>query len=324
MLQNSFNRPIGPALLLSALATLLSGNASAVPFDAGLFTQNNLRQCSGESSCVGGDPSIEFASDIDLDTTGSVSTKVLGSNLGTQAATSAGYSGDSFAPTISAYAYTPGPVRYTLGTLGLQRYEFVADGEITIGGNLTFTQSGQTQPRNENPRGVMDALFMAFEMENDVFDPENCNLYNAISGPSAPNQSGAITSCLRFDGQDLFGTTVEFLGLDNYQESVFDIGSDAVANGNLSRSLTVSGSAGDVFYLAASLGGGAHLGGFFDSRTTLVLDIDNPEIVAAALQVDSFRPAAARVPEPGALGLLIAGLARISHRCNGNRPLSGA
>ena len=183
---------------LSLVATLLivaPWQAFAVPIDAGLFTQNRLRDCSGEMSCVGGDPTREVVADSDLGVTGSVATQVIGETLGTQSATSAGYSGDSFAPTISAYAFTEGAVRYTLAVFGLQRYEFLEDGDITIAGNLTYAQSGQTSPTSENPRGVMDATFMAFQMEGDIFDPESCNIYNLISGPGAVNEAGAITSC---------------------------------------------------------------------------------------------------------------------------------
>lgn len=68
-----------------------------------------------------------------------------------------------------------------------------------------------------------------------------------------------------------------------------------MVGGNLSSSLTVSGSAGDVFFLAASLGGGAHLGGFWDSANTLVFDIDVPELVQASFAQETFVPAPTRV-----------------------------
>lgn len=298
-------------LLLTALAVLLPAISLAIPIDSGIFTQNRLRQCSGEMSCVGGDPTIEVVADSDLGATGNVSTQIIGPTLGTQSATSAGYAGDAFTPAISAYAFTEGPVRFTLAVFGLQRYEFLEDGEVTIGGDLTFGQSGQTEPRSQNARGTMDATFMAFQMAGNTFDADNCNIYNMFSGPGSVNEAGFMNSCLRFNGQNGFGTIVDFVGLQNYQESVFSIGNGAVADGALNSSLTVNGSAGDVFFLATSLGGGAHLGGFWDSRETLVLNIDRPNIVNAATQLQSFRPAAARIPEPGTLALLGIGLAGI-------------
>ncbi len=297
---------------LVILCLLLPFAAEAVPIEAGLFAQNRLRQCSGEMSCVGGDPTIEVVADRDIGTTASVTTQVIGPTLGTQSAISAGYTGNAYTPTISAYAYTSGPVRYTLGVFGLQRYEFTQDGAVTIDGTVTLSQSGQSSPSSQNPRGVMDATFMAFQMLGDVFDPENCNVY---TGAGAVNEAGSITSCLRFNGQDLFGTgtAIDFAGLLNYQESEFAIGrgpiTDGSIGGGIDNSLTVIGSAGDVFYLGVSMGGRAHLGGFWDSRNTLTLNIDQPDLVSAAVQVQSFRPAPARIPEPGTIALLGIGIA---------------
>jgi hypothetical protein len=282
-------------LIVGLVSPLLFGYAIADPIDNALFVQNNLRECSGEMSCVGGDPSIERDSDTDFGVTGSATTQIFGPTLGTQSAVSAGYTGDAFTPAISAYAYTDGPVRYTIGALGVQRYEFVEDGEIMIGGNLTYSQTGQSSPSSENPRGRTNALFMAFQMNDDIFDPTRCNLYNLSSGPGRFNESGYITSCLRFNGTDAFGILVEFEGLQNYQESVFDTFSGSVSGGSLSNSLTVSGSAGDVFFLAAWLGGKAHLGGFMDSANTLLLDFDSPELVEPSFSENTFVPAPTRI-----------------------------
>jgi hypothetical protein len=275
-------------LIVALVFPFLLNYAIADPIDNALFVQNNLRACSGEMSCVGGDPSIEFDSDTDFGETGSATTQVFGPTPGTQSAVSAGYTGDAFTPAISAYAYTDGPVRYTISALGVQRYEFVADGEIMIGGNLTYGQTGQSSPSSENPRGITNALFMAFQMNDDIFDPTRCNIYNIFSGPGAPNESGFITSCLRFNGTDIFEVLVEFEGLQNYQESVFETVNGPVLGGSLSTSLTVSGITGDVFYLAASLGGQAHLGGFMDSANTLLLDFDSPELVEPSFSEDTF------------------------------------
>lgn len=300
--------PRSLGLVAAAAALLLFETASAIPFDAGIFTQNHLRQCSGPARCIGGDPSLQFISDSDRGVAGSVGTQVIGPSIGTQSATAAGYDGSGFTPAISAYAFTDGPYRYTLSTFGLQRYEFVADGQVTLSGTLTFSQSGQTAPSSRNPRGLIVGSFMTFQMLNDVFDPQNCNLYNLLSGPGVVNEAGAIASCLRLNGQNAFGITVDFAGLQNFRESIFAIGNDPVANGALANSLTVSGNAGDVFYLATSLGIRAHLGGFADSRNTLTVGIDQPAIVNAAFRSNTFVRAPVPIPEPGALWLLAIGL----------------
>jgi hypothetical protein len=287
--------PIVARIMAGLAFLLIFGHAIAEPFETALFVQNNLRQCSGEMSCVGGDPSIERDSDTDFGVTGSAMTQIIGPTLGTQSAVSTGYTGDALTPAISAYAYTEGPVRYTISSLGIQRYEFVEDGEVTISGNLTFSQSGETIPSSENPRGRIDSLFMAFQMDDDIFDPTRCNIYNMFSGPGRFNEAGFITSCLRFNGQIWIEYLVEFEGLQNYQESVFSIGSGPVLNGSLNNSLTMIGSAGDVFFLAANLGGQAHLGGFMDSANTLLIEFDAPQLVEPTFSESTFVPAPARM-----------------------------
>lgn len=262
-----------------------------------VHVQSNLRQCSGEMSCVGGDPSIEAGSDADFGEDGFASKQIIGPTLGTQSSVSAGYAGVALAPAISAYAYTEGPVRYTIGALGIQRFRFLVDAVITINGTLTYSQSGQTVPSSQNPRGRTDSVFMTFQMDDNVFDPQKCNIYNLISGPGVFNEAGAITSCLRFNGQFLFGQIVDFDGLQNFQESEFNTDSGPVTNNTVSNSLVVNGSAGDVFFLAANLGGRAHLGGFIDSSNTLLIEIDQPQLVEPAFAEESFVPAEPRLIE---------------------------
>lgn len=302
--RDSVTRKLVAAILASAPWV-----ANAVPINAGLFTQNNLRQCNAASfSCAGNDPSIEWVADSDLGVSGSVATQVIGPTLGTQAAVSAGYAGDAFTPAISTYAYTEGAVRYTLGVFGIQRYEFLEAGEITIDGSLTFSQTGSLLP--QAPTGSFTtASLMAFQMVGDVFDPEACNLYNRFgSSAGALNESGVISTCLRSNGMEVGGFLVDFPGVLNYQESVFATGTVAITDGLASSRLTVSGNANDVFFLATSMGVSAALGGFLDSRNTLLLNIDRPTLVSAAFQERSFVPAPVRVPEPGVLLLLSSGL----------------
>jgi len=254
--------------------------------DTGLFTQNRVRQCSSDMLCIGGDPTIEVQSDFDLSTTGSVSTHVSVESLGAQGATSAGYNGDALTPALSAYAYTSGPQRYTLGSFGFQKYEFNSTAELTITGTLTFSQTGQTFPQSENQKGRVRGGLVVFQMQDDVFDPERCNIFG---GFGASNISGTLFSCVTRNGQ----SGIVFQGLENVQIATFDNPSGPVSNGSSFVELTVMGDAGDIFFLAADISVQAHLSGFGDARNTLLVEIDQPAAVNPSFSDETYTPAPA-------------------------------
>lgn len=106
----------------------------AEPFDNAIFVQNHLRQCSGEMSCFGGDPTIEVDSDSDLGTNGSAASQIFGPTLGTQSAISAGYSGSAYAPSISA-----------LGLMVSLASEFwsISLGSIIIRNQISISETGR-------------------------------------------------------------------------------------------------------------------------------------------------------------------------------------
>lgn len=280
---------------MTLLVALFCVCDAALPqvIETSLFTNNRIRQCSPGPACIGGDPTLQLQTDFDLGETGFVSTFVGDAALGAQAATTAGYGGPSLTPSLSVYAYTSGPQRYTVGAAGFQRYEFLADGEITITGSLTYSQTGQVDPFSVNARGVVRGSLFLFQMENGEFDLSNCSLFTSID---APNLGSTIFTCLSLNGQPLFpgGPLVEFVGLENYEEVAFDTGLAPVTGGATTVTLTVSGQAGDVFFLGANQGTLAHLGGFGDSRSTLTASIDQPEMVQPSFTEETA------VPAPGA------------------------
>jgi hypothetical protein len=153
--------------------------------------------------------------------------------------------------------------------------------------------TGETAPRNTNPRGNVIGSVMGFQMDGDVFIPNNCNFLFDVS---APNAAGFLVTCLTRNGQELFpgGPVIEFVGLQNFQISEFNVAVGSVTGDLATAELTISGQAGDVFFLGASIGVFAHLGGFADSSNTLLIDIDRPALVQPTFGQQTFVPAPAR------------------------------
>jgi hypothetical protein len=259
---------------------------ASCPIESGLFTQNRVRQCSTDTSCIGGDPTIEVKSDHDLSNTGMVSTRVVVEDLDAQAATSAGYLGEAFTPAMSAYAYTSGPQRYTVASFGFQRYEFIEAGEVTLTGTITYSHSGRGGSSESN--GRVRGSFMAFQLIGDVFVPENCNIFVDYE---AVNIAGVMNSCVT--GRGFSG--VEFPDVISVEEAFFNTSNDPVSDGWESAELIVTGSAGDVFFLGAYISIQAHLGGFGDTANTLVIDIDEPDLVQPSFTEETFLPAPTRL-----------------------------
>lgn len=282
------------ARLLSALLVfaVLADSAWAQVIDTGLFTQNRARQCSTDTACIGGDPTLLVTSDFDLSDTGQVSTQVNIPELGAQGASSAGFDGEALTPAISTYAYTSGPQRYTISTFGFQRYEFLESGQVTLDGTLTYSQSGESSPRSENPRGRVFGSFMAFQFDDDQFDASRCNLFIDYS---QSNIAGSLRTCVTRNGESLGSTTIHFDGLYNVQSVNFPSSDTAVSNGSEQAQLVVSGNAGDVFFVGASLSVLAHLGGWADTGNTLRIKVDNPAILEPAFNEQSFVPASPRM-----------------------------
>jgi hypothetical protein len=275
-------------LLLTSSLTIFTcvGDTFADPIETGLFTQNRVRQCSTDTLCAGEDPTIEVVSDYDLSDTGMISTQVDVDHLGAQGATSAGYLGEAFTPALSAYAYTSGAQRFTVGSFGFQRYEFIEAGTVTLTGTMTYSQSGRGSP--SEPNGRVFGTFMAFQLEGNIFVPENCNIFKSFDAVSI---SGIMSSCVTRVGT--FG--IEFPDLLSLDEVFFNTSDNPVSNGSETAELVVEGEAGDVFFLGAGMTVLAHLGGFGDTANTLVIDIDEPGLVEPSFTEETFIPAPTRM-----------------------------
>ena len=223
---------------------------------------------------------------------GQVSTLVSSSALGAQAATSGGYTGPAFIPALSAYAYTSGPQRYTLSSFGYQKYTFAVDGTVTFDASLTYSQSGQTAPTSENPRGRLLGSIIKWEFDGDEFDPHLCNFFFSVN---AGNAAGFLTTCITRNGQEFFpgGPVISFPGLRDVEVAGFNSPAGPVSNGVATAQLTVTGVTGDVFFIGSTIGAVAHLGGFADSRNTLLMEVDQPGFVQATFAEDTFSPAPA-------------------------------
>lgn len=277
------------ALVLPLTLLVLADAAMAQVVNSGIFTQNRVRQCSSPTACIGGDPTLIVMSDFDAGTTGQVSTFVSIPELGAQAATSGGFDGPAFIPALSAYAYTAGPQRYTIASIGYQKYTFVADGTVTFNATLTYSKSGQTSPTFENPRGELIGTILKWEFAGGDFDPHACNFFSNVN---ASNAGGFLITCITRNGQELFpgGPVIDFPGLSGVVSANFALPAGPVSGGAESAQLMVAGQAGDTFFIGSTLGAFAHLGGFADSGSSLRMVVDQPELVQATFDQQTFAP----------------------------------
>ena len=154
-------------------------------------------------------------------------------DLSAQGASSAGFQGLGFTPAISTYSYTGVQTRFTIGSLAIQRYEFLSDGQLKIEGVLSYSQSGTTPPGAENPNGVIDAGFLSFQMDDDTLETDNCNFFEGDI--NVVNATATMLSCILRNGELAYFSggelkAIEFLGLDegSIQNVLFDTGSDPV------------------------------------------------------------------------------------------------
>jgi hypothetical protein len=285
---------------IGALLILLQNNATAAPIASYNFAAINLADC--HATCFDSDDTrLAAPAQQDFGTTGLATAHVIGSMPGVQSGGSSGFGATAYEPTLSAYGYSAGSYRSVTGTYGMQRYEFTAAGTLTIGGTLTWSQSGySTTTTNSLPAGRTRASLYAFQMATNVFDLDDC----ITSNPDLR----LVINCSRLSGQTILGHSLLMKGQYNFQQSDFVIGSGAVSNGSVTNYLTISGNVGDVFFLASSLQVTPHLGGFADSRNTLKTNIDNPAIVKASFANNTFKPAPMAAPEPSLAVLMMGGL----------------
>ena len=271
--------------------------AAAQSLEAGWWTQVNIRECgpprAGEDypDC-GNVQSEQRNTDFDLGVTGSsVSTFDRAQPLSRSAAR-AGFAGAAFAPAISAYSRSARGDRIIASAFGLQRYEFLLGGVLSGTATLTYSQTGVDAGLNplRSPSGFLSSGIIVFRTENDLFEPANCGVDDLTVG-------GGLLFCLIFEAQSQANSNPPGLVYEGALEFVNNEFDEDASQRDAAMHVipfSVTGQAGDVFFLSADLFVFANNGGFGSSRTTLKVELENPELVQASFPVETFAPA----PQP--------------------------
>jgi hypothetical protein len=291
--------PLRKALTLTALISVISffpgsfvAAQSLDPLEAGSWTQVFVRECGpprqGEDFPDCGSSAIQSelrVTDSDLGVTGSASSTYIQAQPPSQSAASAGYAGGGFTPAISAYSSSALGERIITSAIVLQRYEFLADGDLTGTLVLTYSQTGidGSLPFLRSPLGFLLSGVVVFRTENDLFEPDKCDVNDLTTGV-------ALVTCITAEAlsQDqgnppgeVYDGALEFVNFE------FDDTSPQV-NATQSIPFSITGEVDDIVFLDADVFIFANNGGFGDSRTTLRIELDNPELVQASFPVETF------------------------------------
>ncbi len=262
----------------------------AQSLEAGWWTQVFVRGCGsprdGEAFPDCGNVQSELRiSKTDLGVTGSADSAFIQAVPESQSAASTGYTGEGFTPAISAYSYSAPGERIITSAFGLQRYEFLWSGELTGSATFTYAQLGVPDglPFLRSPVGFLKSGFITFRTENDLFEPVKCGVDDTTAGI-------ALLGCLINEAvsQETNEPGLVYEGALEFVNFEFDDFESRPEGTSQTVSFSVTGLEGDVFFLTADMFIFANNGGFGDSRTTLELTLDNPELVQAAFQVDTF------------------------------------
>jgi hypothetical protein len=297
------------AMLVSGVFIALPNALLAAPISNYTMAGIHLRDCITACFQPGG-ISLKQIIQQDEGPTGSAAVHVVHGQHGAESAASAGFSGNAYAPTLSAYSYPSDKYQFTTGAFGFQRYEFTEAGTVTFSGKLTYSQSGASLiDHGGRPEGLTTAALYSFQMLSNTFDLDDCTVTNPqfiVFGKNA-------RLCSTASGRSFGALKIDMAGQYNFQQVNFIAPFSPVSNGELSTSLSMSGNAGDVFFFGAHLNALAHFeGGFADSRNTLRINVDNPSLLKASFAKDTFAPAPISAPEPAAITLLGAGLGLLS------------
>ena len=272
-----------------AVAVLLGDSAAfAQSFDTATFTRINVRECQPTVSsdelpiCSGQNPDLVDVGSFDPGLTGQSTNEVIEADRSAQSAVSVGYSGEGLTPAVSAYSYADVGQRIITSGIGIQRYEFLADGVLTGTATLSYSQSGQAEAQvSRHPRGVMDGGIITFQTSDNSINPANC--LNIPDGDvSEPGDGTSLLLCLIFEVYD---------GMSNFQNIEITSPIDDVDFGSQTVPFEIAGSAGDVYFVFSDLFVFANNGGFGDARTTLALELDNPELVDPTYAFDTYAAA---------------------------------
>jgi hypothetical protein len=282
------------------MATL---TALADPIDALWLTEINFIECEEGTledpryNCAGpGTNTLGIVNDYDTAESGEALSNIVGPEFENVSAVSVGFTGEGSAPAISAYAYTADGFRISSSAFGMQRYTFLEDGVLNISASLTYSFSGETESEKYlNPRGWLDGGITAFQMDDDQFDPDDCNLFGLIAGAdiSSPDALTALLFCLIWHDRYWWDETIgiipiDFAGLENLENHELLPASSPIANGEKVIDFSIEGQAGDVWFLTTDLYMPAHNAGWADSSNTLFVDLQNPELVEASFPYETF------------------------------------
>ena len=288
----------GLALTLTTFIFVISffpdSFVAAQSLEAGTWTQVFVRECgpprAGEEfpDCSSGAIQSELRiTDADLGVTGSASSAYIKANPLSQSAASAGYSGVGFTPEISAYSYSASGERIITSAVVIQQYEFLSDADLTGSLVLTYSQTGvdETAPFLRSPLGFLLSGVVVFRTENDLFEPEKCGVDDLTTGV-------ALVTCITAEAAsqappsnnppgEVYEGALEFV---NYELD------DVIQQNNATQSIpfSVTGETGDIVFIDADMFIFANNGGFGDSRTTLKIELDNPEVVRAAFDEETI------------------------------------
>ena len=299
-------------LFICLLGFMSTSTAWAGPIDALWLTRITFMECEDGTLedprffCIGpGTTTLEIATENDTAESGEAYSNIIGPELENLSAVRVGFTGAGSAPAISSYTYSGNGFRLVSSAFGMQRYTFLESGTLNISATLSYSFSGEAESDKWfNPRGWLDGGITVFQMDDDLYDPGDCNLFSVIadSDISSPDALNALLFCLILHDQYWWDDThglipINFAGLENFRNYEYLPAAAPIADGAKTIDFSIEGQAGDVWFLTTDLYVTAHNAGWADSRNTLLVELHNPKIVEASFPSETFMAA----PSPAEL-----------------------
>lgn len=278
-----------------AISLFLVSSAGAQSLDAGAWTQVFVRECGpprpGEvfPDCGTGAVQSELrVTDADLGETGSTISAHIQAQPLSQSIASAGYSGAAFPPAISAYSHSALGERIITSGIVLQSYEFLSDHIFEGTATFTFSQSGRDGdgPFFRTPRGFLLSGVVTFRTDNNLFEPAKCGVDDLTTGVALVTCIIAEAASQAPPNNNPPGEVYE--GARDFVNTEFDPVFSQQEEAMQPIRISVDGEAGDVLFIGTDMFIFANNGGFGNSRTTLTIELDNPDLVRAAFDEETF------------------------------------